>query len=227
MQKVSIIVPSYNEKNNIPILLEKIDKLFKASTIQGEVILIDDGSTDGTSHIIGELTQKYKFLKVAQHKKNEGLTRALITGFENANEDTIIFLCADMQAEPSESIPKLLEGINEGFDLVCGWWQGRKGLEVLISNLFSIIFKIMFKIKVHNPTSIKALKKEVAQNLPLRSSWHRFIVAIAHYKNYKVKEVKNNYYPRLYGKSKYGFMKFPITFWDMMILFYLIRTKKL
>jgi glycosyltransferase involved in cell wall biosynthesis len=141
-----------------------------------------------------------------------------MTGFENAKGHIIIFLCADLQSDPEEDIPKLLEKINEGYDMVVGWRQGRKEFKRFASWIYYFLSRMFFGVKVHDPNWIKAFRKEVVEGLNLRSSWHRYIVSIATQEGYKVAEVKTNWYPRKSGKSKYGFSRLIPAVMDLIVL---------
>jgi glycosyltransferase involved in cell wall biosynthesis len=216
--KITIVLPAYNEAGNIAILLEKIYAVFVSMGLDGEVILINDGSTDDTGRIARACANKFSFIRVFDHYKNLGLTKTLSEGFQKATGEVIIFLCSDLQSDPQEDIPKLLEGIDNGADVVVGWRQGRKRFSFIGSKIFNRVSKFIFNLEVHDLNWIKAFRKEVALNLKLKSDWHRFIVPIAVYRGYKVTEVKTNWYPRKFGKSKYNLMRVPITLLDMIIL---------
>ena len=217
-KKISIVLPAYNEAGNIVPLLEKIERVVNKGDLNAETILINDGSTDDTGDVAHECESRCPSLKVYDHKKNLGLTKALMTGFDKASGNIIIFLCSDLQSDPEEDIPKLLDGIDQGADLVVGWRQGRKESKRFGSKLYNATSKILFGVDLHDQNWIKAFRKEVIDGLILRSDWHRFLTAIALNKGYKVIEVKTNWYPRTYGESKYGFTRIPIAIMDMLVL---------
>ncbi|MBI3600119.1 MAG: glycosyltransferase family 2 protein [Nitrospinae bacterium] len=202
---LSIILPAYNEAGNIPEVLKKIHKVFLTMNLNGEVLIINDGSTDNTGQVAEGFREKYPFLNVIHHRKNMGLTESLMTGFSNIKGDVIIFLCSDLQSNPEEDIPKLLSGIDEGYDMVVGWRENRGDGKLLASKFYNFLSRILFGVTIHDQNWIKAFKKEVVSSLPLRSNWHRFIVPLAYHEGFKIKEVKTNWYPRKYGVSKYGF----------------------
>ncbi len=127
-----------------------------------------------------------------------------MTGFRNVTKEVIVFLCSDLQSDPEEDIPKLLDGIEEGYDVVTGWRQGRKEGKIVVSKIYHFLTGKLFGITAHDINWIKAFKREVMNDLQLRSDWHRYIIVIAAAKGYRIKEVKTNYYPRQYGSSKYG-----------------------
>jgi len=218
MDSLSVILPAYNEEGNIPLLMEKIDLVFTKNNLKGEVLLINDGSTDKTVVQAEECAKKYAYLRVYHHQRNLGLTKALSTGFKNSKGDIVVFLCADLQSDPEEDIPKLLEALKDNADVVVGWRQGRKESKLLGSKIYNIVSKVLFNVTVHDQNWIKAFKREFLDGLILRSDWHRFLVAIAIHRGFKVVEVKTNWYPRKHGVSKFGFARIPIAVLDMFAL---------
>ncbi|MBI3584402.1 MAG: glycosyltransferase family 2 protein [Nitrospinae bacterium] len=201
---LSIILPAYNEAGNIPEVLKKIQKVFLTMSLNGEVLIINDGSTDNTGQVAEGFREKYPFLHVLHHRKNMGLTESLMTGFENVKGDVIIFLCSDLESDPEEDIPKLLSGIEDGYDMVVGWRENRGDGKLMTSKIYNLLSRILFGVTLHDQNWIKAFKRDVVSALPLRSNWHRFIVPLAYHEGYKIKEVRTNWYPRKYGASKYG-----------------------
>jgi glycosyltransferase involved in cell wall biosynthesis len=213
--KVSVVVPAYNEAENIPVLMEEFSKMFSDSKLNGEVILVDDGSTDGTFLKAKECQEKYNFLKVAVHRRNRGLTDALMTGFARARGRIFVFWPADLQYLPEE-IPKLIERIDGGYDVVCGWKQGHYGIKRLVSFVYNFLSRILFRVGVHDLNSVKAFKREIVNEVPLRKDWHRYMVVMAADKGYKIGEAKVKVYPRRFGQSKFGFWRIPIGFLDLL-----------
>jgi len=202
-ESASVILPAYNEEGSIGVAIEKAVKALKENVRTGEVIVINDGSTDGTKEEAEIRSHRYSNVRIIDHKKNEGLTNALLTGFKNAKGEIIIFLCSDLQSDPEEDIPKLLNEIKKGYDVVLGWRQGRKN-RIIVSKLGHILCKLFFGVSLHDMNWIKAFKREVIKDLPLRSDWHRYIAILADAAGHKITEVKTNYYPRRHGKSKFG-----------------------
>jgi glycosyltransferase involved in cell wall biosynthesis len=213
--KVSVVVPAYNEVENIAPLMEEFSQMFSQSKTWGEVILVDDGSTDGTYLKARESQHKYRFLRVMSHRRNLGLTQALMTGFSRARGRILIFWPADLQYLPRD-IPKLVERIDNGYDVVCGWKQGSYGLKRLVSFVYNLLSRMVFRIKVHDLNSVKAFRREVMDDVPLRKDWHRYMVVMAAEKGYNIGEVKVEVYPRKFGQSKFGFWRIPIGFLDLL-----------
>lgn len=213
--KVSVVVPAYNEAENIAPLMEEFSRMFARTRMNGEVILVDDGSTDGTFLKAKECQEKYSFLKIAVHKRNRGKTDALITGFSKARGKIFVFWDADLQYLPEE-IPKLIKRIDDGYDVVCGWKQGRYGIKRFVSFVYNFLSRILFRVKVHDLNSVKAFRREIMDEIPFRKDWHRYMVVMAADKGYKIGEVKVKLYPRRFGQTKFGFWRIPIGFLDLL-----------
>lgn len=201
---LSIILPAYNEAGNIPEVLKKIHKVFLTMNLNGEVLIINDGSVDNTGIVSESLKEKYPFLHVLHHRRNRGLTESLMTGFSHVKGDVIIFLCSDLESDPEEDIPKLLSGIEEGYDMVVGWRENRGDGKLITSKIYNLLSRILFGVTLHDQNWIKAFRREVLDSLPLRSNWHRFIVPLAYNEGYKIKEVRTKWHHRKYGTTKYG-----------------------
>lgn len=196
--KISIIVPAYNEAVNIPFLVEEFD-IFIKNHKNYEVIVVDDGSEDGTVDIVQE--HKRSYLKVIRHKRNLGKTQAIISGAKIAGGDIIVVFDADLQYDPND-IPKLIGLVKNGADVATGWKQGKYDKR-FVSNLYNYWARRLFKLDVHDMNSIKAFRKEILDVIPLRKDWHRYIVPLAKEAGFKIAEVKVNLRPRKYGIPKY------------------------
>jgi glycosyltransferase involved in cell wall biosynthesis len=212
--KISVVVPAYNESKNLDSLLDNFDKMFRESKLEGEVLLVDDGSTDKTFKLAKDYEKKYTFLKALTNITHRGLTAALQTGFKNATGEIYLFWPADMQYYP-EDIPKLINKIKEGNDIVTGWRQGKYGMKTFVSFFYNFLSRWLFKIKVHDLNGVKAFRKKVLEEVPLRKDWHRYMVVMAADKGYKVDEVRIPLYPRKYGKSNFSFWRIPMGVLDL------------
>lgn len=223
---LSVLIPARDEAGNIPALLEKVGRAFAALEPQGyagELVLVDDGSTDGTGDVTASLAGQYPFLRLVRHRRNQGLTAALRTGFREVRGDIIIFLPADLESDPEEDIPKLLGKLNEGYDVVAGWRQGRDDGKVFTSGIYNQVSKTLFDVPVHDMNWIKAFRREVIEAFPpLRSDWHRFLLHIAADQGFRIGEVPTNWYPRRAGRSKFGIGRIPISFLDVLVVRFLL-----
>lgn len=199
--KISVIVPAYNEKDNLKPLMEELDEMIEQQRMNYEVIIVDDGSTDGTFKKASKLADKYSYLSVIKHRSNLGKTEAILTGFFHSNSPVIVIMDADLQFSAFD-IPKLIEEMEKGYDIVTGWKQGvyRKKF---VSSVYNWLSRRLFHLPVHDQNAIKAMKSKVLEEINLRKDWHRYIVALAVNKGFTVSEIKVKLRSRLHGKSKY------------------------
>ncbi|MEJ2209200.1 MAG: glycosyltransferase family 2 protein [Anaerolineae bacterium] len=225
--QVSVFVPAHNEADNVEPLLARIEQGLAARDIRGEVILVDDGSTDGTAERAEALQAQYPWLRVLRHRRNFGLTEAMRTGFRAARGDLVLFLPADLECHPDEDIPKLVDKLNEGYDVVAGWRQNRKGGKVVASSVYNTVSRRLFGLEVHDMNWIKGFRRQVIESLPpLRSDWHRFVLMLAASQGWRVGEVPTQWYPRQAGRSHYGFARIPISFLDVLVVKFLLTFRR-
>jgi glycosyltransferase involved in cell wall biosynthesis len=220
---VSVLIPARDEVGTLTEVVEKVGRAFAASGLAGELVLVDDGSGDGTGKLADELAARTPYLRVLHHRRPLGLTAALRTGFHAARGEVIIFLPADMESDPEEDIPLLLAKLAEGYDVVAGWRQGRRERKVLASAIYNRVSRFLFGIQVHDMNWIKAFRREVIASLPpLRSDWHRFLLHLAAAQGFRIGEVPTAYHPRRAGRSKFGLMRLPISLLDVLVVWFLI-----
>ncbi|MEO0122609.1 MAG: glycosyltransferase family 2 protein [candidate division WOR-3 bacterium] len=227
--KIGIIVPAYNEVENIPHLVSMFDEFIKKHR-DYEVIFIDDGSTDSTQKVLEEYKRDY--LKIARHKRNLGKTQAIITGAKTTNAEILVIYDADMQFDIYD-VPKLVDLIlNQNADVATGWKQG-KYEKKFVSSVYNWCGRKLFHLKVHDMNAIKAFRREVIETIPMRKDWHRYIVPLASEYGFVIKEIPVSLKPRLYGAPKYqkkvriiiGFfdllaVKFQLTFLQKPLLYF-------
>jgi len=203
---ISIIIPVYNEKDNIQILYKNILKSLKSITSSFEIIFINDGSRDGSEKILNTIAGKDKNIKVIHFKNNYGQTAAMTAGIDYANGEIIVPMDGDNQNDPAD-IPKLLDKINEGFDVVSGWRKNRHDkyiTRILPSKIANWIISKISGVSLHDyGCTLKAYRKDVIKNVKLYGEMHRFVPVYASWEGAKVTEIVVNHYPRKYGKSKY------------------------
>lgn len=223
---LSVFIPARDEAGNLTPLFEKIAQAFHQLGVAGEVVLVDDGSTDSTWAEAVANAERYPFLRLYRHRKSFGLTEAMRTGFRHVRGDFVMFFPADLESDPAEDIPKLYAKLQEGYDVVAGWRQGRADGKVLSSRIYNTVSRYLFNLDAHDMNWIKAFRREVIENLHLRSDWHRFVLMIAAQKGYRIGEVPVNWYPRRQGKSKFGFWRIPISFLDMLVVKFLLTFSK-
>ncbi len=203
---LSIVIPIYNEEENIQILHEKLKEVLDSLEKEYEILFVDDGSTDRTLSILEEIQAKDKHVVVLSLRRNFGQTAAFAAGFDFARGDVIVTMDGDLQNDPAD-IPKLLELI-KGNDLVSGWRKKRKDpffTRRLPSIAANWLISKVTGVKLHDyGCSLKAYRRDVIKNLKLYGEMHRFIPAVASWYGVRIAEVETVHYPRLRGKSKYG-----------------------
>lgn len=228
---VTTIVPAMNEEGNIEQFCELFDKMVQAAPFRNELVIIDDGSTDGTLAKIKEAAQKYGFVRYESHGRNLGLTEALLTGFGLARGEVFVFYPADLQFLP-EDIPKLVAKIAGGADLCAGWKQGEYQ-KPFVSGVYNSLSRKLFGLKIHDLNSCKAFRREVIDEVFLRRDWHRYLIPLAADKGFRIEEAKVTLHERNWGASKFGSIwripvgvldllavKFQITFLRKPLLFF-------
>jgi len=222
---ISIVVPVFNEKENIYPLYTKLRQVLESLKKSYEIILIDDGSTDGTGNILRQISQKDKLVKIIIFRKNFGQTAAISAGFDYAKGDIIVTLDADLQNEP-EDIPLLLEKMKDGFDVVSGWRAKRKDpflTRKLPSHISNWLTSFFTGVKLHDyGCTLKAYKREITRDIKLYGEMHRFIPALASWVGASIGEIKVRHYPRRYGKSKYGSSRLFRGFLDLLTVKFLL-----
>jgi glycosyltransferase involved in cell wall biosynthesis len=198
----SVVIPALNESEVIPELFAELEATFLKHDLNGEVIFVDDGSTDGSLEVARREGAGLSRLKLERHKLNLGKTQALVTGVRAAETDWILLFDADLQHLPEE-IPRFLEKAEEGYDIVCGRKVG-KYKKRLVSGIYNWLSRKMFGVPVRDLNSIKIFRKVVLDDIQLRRDWHRFFVVLAHARGYKVGEIDVELHPRRKGVTKYG-----------------------
>ena len=205
--KISIILPVYNEEENLDEMNAEIKGVVENMDVEYEIIYIDDGSTDRSFEILSALREENQNIKIIQFRRNFGQTAGLAAGFDYASGDVIITMDSDRQNDPND-IPMLLEKINEGYDLVSGWRFDRQDALLsrrLPSKIANGLISKITGVKLHDyGCSLKAFRKDVVENLELYGEMHRFIPAIASWMGVRIAEVKVNHRARVAGTSKYG-----------------------
>lgn len=203
----SIIIPIYNEEENIPLLFGEIEEALASCGRSYEIIFIDDGSKDKSLEILTELQQQHDNVVVLAMRKNFGQTAAMSAGFDHALGEVCVTMDGDLQNDPHD-IPMLIEKIEEGYDVVSGWRHDRKDpflSRKLPSKMANRLISWITGVKLNDyGCTLKAFRKEVAHNLRLYGEMHRFIPAIASGMGVRFTEVKVNHRSRRFGTSKYG-----------------------
>ena len=225
--KISIIGPSYNEEGNLKEFVERCFLGFKKADVNGEIIIVDDGSTDESRELLEKLSDTYgEDLKVYLHRSNFGLTEALSTGFSNATGDYLIWISVDLESYPDDDIPKFVEGFREGYDVVAGSRIGRNDGKNLASKIYNLFCKKLFKIDLRDMNWTKGFHKGCLEFLHLRGDWHRFIMVMLHVEGFSIVEKDMDWHERKYGKSNFGISRFPKSIVDAISIWFLLKFSK-
>ena len=227
---LSIVIPSFDEEESLPILVKSIHKNLQNQNIIFEVIIVDDGSADNTWYEILCLEKKYSNITPIKFIKNYGKSDALDAGFKASYGNYVLTMDADLQDDPEE-IYKLYEVISkEGFDLVSGWKKKRNDplSKTIPSKFFNMVTRIFSGIKLNDfNCGIKIYKREVIDSINLYGEMHRYIPLIAKWNGYKnIGEKEVNHNKRKFGKTKFGMERYIRGFLDLLSVSFVYRFKK-
>jgi glycosyltransferase involved in cell wall biosynthesis len=204
---ISIFIPVYNEEENINLLQAKITAALSPTQYSYEIIYVDDGSRDKSYSILSELAERNSNVKVIKFRRNHGQTAAMSAGIDAASGKVLIPMDSDLQNDPID-IPRLMEKINEGYDVVSGWRKNRKDTFInrkLPSMIANKLISWISGVSLHDyGCTLKAYKAEVLKDVKLYGELHRFIPICASWVGAKVTELPVNHHERQFGKSKYG-----------------------
>lgn len=216
--KISVIVPVFNEEKNVASLHNEIVNALKRMGGPFEVIFVDDSSTDNTVKVLNEL----KPVTIIKLRKNSGQSAALDAGIKHASGSIIVTLDGDGQNDPAD-IPALLNKLKEGYDAVCGWRYKRRDslLKRFISRGAAVLRKVLVDDNVHDAgCTLRVYKKECFEDLDLYGELHRMIPALLKWRGFRVGELKVNHRQRKFESSKYTFMRVPKGFLDMLYVWF-------
>ena len=219
---VSVLVPAKDEAENLPLFMELAAEAFAASGVRYEVIVVDDGSVDGSWTVLEELRGRYPFLRAVRHRVRRGIADALRTGYLHARGRVLVFYPADLQYKP-EDIPRLVAPILSGdVDMVTGFKQG-KYEKRFVSRIYNGLSRKLFQLPVRDLNSVKAYRREVMDSIPIRPDWHRYMIAVAAAQGFSVTEIPIPLYARHAGRSKFGLGRIPIGVLDMLAVWFELR----
>ncbi|WP_291857843.1 glycosyltransferase family 2 protein [Marinilabilia sp.] len=225
--ELSLVVPFFNEEESLPELIQWIERVCSKMEIDFEVVVLDDGSTDGSWQVVRELKAEYDFLKGLRFRRNYGKSAALNKGFEVVQGEVVITMDADLQDSPDE-IPELFRLIREdGYDLVSGWKKKRHDPlnKTLPSKLFNRTARIISGIKLHDfNCGLKAYRREVVRNIEVYGEMHRYIPILAKRAGfYKITEKVVTHRERKYGVTKFGMERFMKGFLDLLSVMFISK----
>ncbi len=223
--EVSLVIPLYNEAESLPELHAALAASLMPYADRCEMIFVDDGSADGSFERLKALREGDKRVKVVRLRSNQGKAVALAAGFREALGKNIITLDADLQDDPKE-IPRFLQKLEEGYDLVSGWKVMRHDpwLRRLLSAIFNRVTSGLTGVRLHDfNCGFKAYRRAVIDELRLYGELHRFIPALANWRGFRIAEIEVEHHPRKYGRSRYGAERIPRGFFDLLTVLMLTR----
>ena len=224
---ISVVIPVYNEAGNLAELHRWLTAVLSALARPYELIFVDDGSTDGTWQMLIALAADPR-IAALRHRRNFGKARALASGFTLAGGDAIITMDGDLQDDPDE-LPRFLDKLDEGYDLVSGWKQRRQDplTKTAPSRLFNWAVRRVSGVALHDVNcGFKAYRREVVQTIRLYGELHRFTPLLAHAEGFRIGELAVRHHPRRWGRSKYGWSRLVKGLLDLMTVTFLTEYRQ-
>lgn len=224
--QLSVVVPLYNEEDSLQQLVDQLLAALRPMGLAFELVLVDDGSRDGTPLLLRQLAPQVPELVAVLLRRNYGQTAAMAAGFDNSSAPIIVTLDGDLQNDPAD-IPLLLDTLDQGYDLVSGWRHQRQdgALNRLLPSLIAnrLIAKVT-GVRLHDyGCSLKAYRREVVADMNLYGELHRFLPALAFIEGARIGEVRVQHHPRRFGKSKYGIDRTFRVLMDLLTVWFMKR----
>jgi len=219
---VSLIVPARDEVENLPEFVRLAREALRPLPYACEIVIVDDGSADGTGEVARRLAAEHPCVRVAAHRAPRGIADALRTGADVARGRILVFYPADLQYLPAD-IPTLVQPILAGeADVVTGTKQGAYEKR-FVSGVYNTLCRWLFGIRVTDLNSVKAYRREVMEVVPMRPDWHRFMVVIAAAQGFRLAERPVPLHPRRAGRSKFGIGRIPVGVLDLLSVWFQLR----
>jgi len=219
---VSVLVPAKDEADNLAEFVRLTREAMLPLPYAVELVIVNDGSHDGTAHLLDDLSAKHPFVKVVTHRAQRGIADALKSGADAARGRVLVYYPADLQYLPSD-IPSLVEPILAGqADVVTGTKQGQYNKR-LVSGIYNALSRWLFGVRVKDLNSVKAYRREIMEVVPMRPDWHRFMVVIAAAQGFRLAERPVPVHPRRAGSSKFGVTRIPVGVLDLMSVWFQLR----
>jgi len=220
----AVVVPAHNEVENVPALVAALRETFERHGLAGEILLVDDGSTDGTAAVAegAFAAWGYPQARVLRHRHNRGKTEALLTAAAATRATYLVLFDADLQ-HSTEEIPRFLAKLAEGWDIVTGRKVGPYEKR-FVSRIYNALSRWLFRLPVRDLNSMKAFRRQIVEEIPLRHDWHRFFVALAFARGYSLTEIDIPLFPRRAGESKYrGWGRILVGWFDLLIVWFYLK----
>ncbi len=226
MNLVSIVVPIYNERENLRPLYASLVRALEACQRAYEILLVDDGSDDGSDEVLRQLAEQDPAVRVIVFRRNYGQSAALDAGMQQAAGEVMVLLDADLQNDPAD-IPRLLAKLDQGFDLVQGWRRQRQDGWInrrLPSRVANALMTRAAQLPLHDlGCTLRAMRSDVAREIRLCGDMHRFLPILAAARGARCCELVVRHHARRFGQSKYGLARVPRVLLDMLVVWYLTR----
>ena len=217
----AVVIPAFNEAPVVPALISELRATFERYELSGEILFVDDGSTDGTADLAEKEANGWPLLKVVRHPTNLGKTEAMITAARSTERTYLVLFDADLQHLPDQ-IPRFLEKIHAGWDIVTGRKIGFYNKRV-VSSFYNGLSRRIFQVPVSDLNSMKAFRRDILDEISLRHEWHRFFVVLAYARGYSVSEIDIELHPRRAGVSKYtGLFRIGVGLIDLVSVWFLL-----
>jgi glycosyltransferase involved in cell wall biosynthesis len=223
---LSVLIPVYNEVDNLPLLAARLTAALDALGRSWEVVFANDGSSDGSMRVLDELAAAEPRFRAVHLRRNFGQTAAIMAALDHSVGELVVMMDADMQNDPAD-IGRLLEKLEEGFDVVSGWRVERKDREFgrrLPSTIANRLISRVTGVQLHDyGCTLKAYRRWTLEHVRLYGEMHRFIPVYASWEGARVTELPVEHHPRRHGRSKYGFARIPRVLLDLLVIFFFDR----
>jgi len=222
---LTVLVPAYDEAGSLPELVRRVEAEAKTVTSDFEILVVDDGSQDGTDRVLQALRDEHPSLRPLSFLRNHGKSMALAVGFREARGRVVITMDADLQDDPAEIAP-LLAKLAEGWDLVSGWKQDRKDpfIKTSTSKVFNAVTRQFSGLHLHDfNCGLKAYRRSVCRSLHVYGELHRYLPVLAHVQGFRVTELPVRHHARQHGITKFGRSRFLNGMFDLLTVLFLTR----
>jgi len=223
--QLSLVIPAYNEAGALPALLEEVEQVCARLGLSWEVVVVDDGSTDGTGELLEKHAREHEGVRAVRLRRNFGKSAALTAGFDHSFGEIVITLDADGQDDPAE-IPALIAKLDEGYDVVSGWKRRRRDpiMKRWSSRLFNWVTARVSGVGLHDfNCGLKAYRGDCVRSLEIYGELHRYVPVLAAQRGWRVAELPVEHRPRLHGTSKFGVARYPRGLFDLLTVVFIGR----